>query len=51
MFILAPFYALLHEFNNSNKLKLVGVYHNTNTHEQLTCAKHLRNYEATNNYL
>jgi hypothetical protein len=41
IFILAPFYVLLHEFNNSNKLKLVGVYHNTSTHEQLTCAKHL----------
>jgi len=25
------------------KLELVGVYHNTCTHEQLTCAKHLKN--------
>ncbi len=51
IFILAPFYVLLHEFNNSNKMKLVGVYHNISTHEQLTCAKHLRNSKVANNYL
>jgi hypothetical protein len=32
-------------------LKLVGVYQNTSTHEQLTCAKHLRNSKDVNNYL
>jgi hypothetical protein len=48
---LAPFYVFLHESNDSNKLKLVGVYHNTNTHEQLTCAKHLKFFKAANNYL
>jgi CRISPR/Cas system-associated endonuclease Cas1 len=51
IFILARFYVLLHEFNNSNKLKLMGVYHNTSTHEQLTCAKHLINSKVANNYL
>jgi hypothetical protein len=37
--------------NNSNKLKIVGVYQNTSTHEQLTRAKHLRNFKDVNNYL
>ncbi len=33
------------------KLKLVGVYHNTRTHEQLTCAKHLKDLKDVKNYL
>ncbi len=33
------------------KLKLVGVYHNISTHEQLTCAKHVKNSKDENNYL
>jgi hypothetical protein len=51
IFILAPFYVLLHESNNSNKMELVGVYHNISTHEELTCAKHLRNFKVANNYV
>jgi hypothetical protein len=46
--ILPPFYVFVHEFNDSNKLKLVGVYHNTITHEQLSHAKHLK--EVANNF-
>jgi hypothetical protein len=47
--IQAPFYVLQHEPNNSSKLKLVGVYHNTNTHEQLTHAKHVKNSKGVKN--
>jgi hypothetical protein len=48
---LSPILFLLHESNNSNKLKLVGVFHNTSTHEQLTLAKRLRNSKDLNNYI
>jgi hypothetical protein len=34
-----------------SKLKLVGVYHNINTHEQLIRAKHVKNSKDVNNYL
>jgi hypothetical protein len=47
---LSPFYVLLHEFKNSSKLKLVGVYHSPGTHEQLIHAKHVRNSKDVNNY-
>jgi len=33
------------------KLKVVGVYHNISTHEQLTCAKHLGSSKDVNKYL
>jgi hypothetical protein len=46
---LSPIYVLLHEFNNSSILKLVGVYHNTSAHERLILAKHLRNLKDVNN--
>ncbi len=49
--ISAPFYVLLHESNDSNKLKLVGGYHNASTHEQLSHAKNLKYSKATNNYV
>jgi hypothetical protein len=45
----SPFYVLLHESNNLSKLKLVGVYRSTNTHEQLTLAKHVRNSKDVKN--
>jgi len=44
-------YLLLHESNNSSKLKFVGVYHNISTHEQLACAKHVKISKDVNNYL
>jgi hypothetical protein len=44
------FYVVLHEFNNSNKLKLVGVFHNISTHEQLILAKCFKKFKDLNNY-
>jgi hypothetical protein len=47
---LSPILCFSTWYNNSNKWKFVGVYHNINTYEQLTCAKYLNNSKDVNNF-